>query len=318
MDKQTLPPVVDAHVDLLYDLLRHHPQTHFADLPADSWVTPAKLRAGGVRVIVSAFYCEDAYNGPGKAADHLRFLLDYAVRNIRGLQTLETAAELEAAFHGSGPPGTLRLLENADALLEYPPEELRLEGFRLVGLTHAGRNRIGDGNDVPRPGGLTPEGRNLVRKLERLGFAIDAAHLAKPGFMELADLFGGTLLSTHTGIRSFCDTPRNLDGEQVRIILERGGVIGLAAFPGMLSRTGKADISDYFRQIDWLVQTYGPEGIAVGTDFGGFDGACEGFEDHSGVPRLAGMLSDAGYPDQEIGGILGGNWFRLFSRLLAE
>jgi len=317
MDNRDSPPVIDAHVDLLYDLLRHHPETRLADLPSDSWVSLPKLTDGGVRVIVSAFYCEDAHNGPVNAADNLRFLLEYAEKYLVGLKTIRTGDDLKSCYNDKGSPGALHLLENADALLEFPSEILKRKGFRIVGLTHVGKNRIGDGNAVQDPGGLSPEGRNLVEKLDRLGFAIDTAHLSEPCFRQVADIFAGPLLSSHTGLRAFCDTPRNLNEEQIRIIRSRGGVIGLAAYPGMLSSTGRADISDVFRQIDWLAQKFGPGGVAIGSDFGGYDSVCEGFEDHSRIPKLAGMLSAAGYPDTTVEGILGGNWFRFFSEVLA-
>lgn len=311
-------PVVDAHVDLLYDVGRHYPETRLTDLPDDSWITLSKLASGNVRVIVSAFYCEDAQNGPVKAADNLRFLLEYAERNLGEMKTLRTGYDLAECFDGTRTPGALLLLENADALLEFPAEILKRKGFRVVGLTHAGKNRIGDGNRVADPAGLTTAGRQLVQELDRLGFAIDTAHLSEPSFREVTDLFRGPLLSTHTGLRSFCDTPRNLSTEQIRIILSRGGVIGIAAYPGMLSASGRADVSDVFCHIDWLVQKFGPQGVAIGSDFGGYDTVCSGFEDHSCMPRLAEMLSRAGYPEPAVRGIMGENWFRFFSSLLAE
>lgn len=316
MENRTLFPVIDAHVDLLYDLLRHHPETRCEDLPDNAWVSLPKLALGGVRVIVSAFYCEDAHNGPEKSADNLRYLLEYSERYLGLLNAIHTGEELADYFHGAGNPGVLRLLENADALLEYPPEILKSKGFRLAGLTHVGKNRIGDGNKVPDPGGLTREGRTLVRKLDRLGFALDTAHLSEPCFREATDIFTGPILSSHTGLRAFCDTPRNLSNEQLRIILSRGGVVGLAAFPGMFTASGRADIFDVFRQIDWLAQKFGADGVAVGSDFGGYDTECRGFEDHSRIPELAEMLADAGYPEKAISGIFGENWFRFFSSIL--
>lgn len=318
MNNNVSYPVIDSHVDLLFDLIRHHPHTNLADLPPDAWVTLPRLNSGGVRVIVSAYYCEDSHNGPAKAADNLRSLLDYADRRLEGLRTIRDEETLRACFAGTGIPGALPLLENADALLEFPAEMLKKRGFRLVGLTHVGKNRIGDGNRVKNPEGLTPEGLKLIRELDGLGFAIDTAHLSPPCFAQVADMFSGHLLSTHTGFRAFCDTPRNLDEEQIRTILSRGGVIGLAAYPGMLSGDGGADIHEIFRQIDWFVQKFGPEGIGLGTDFGGYDGVCEGFVDHTSIPQLAGMLEEAGYPEASRAAILGENWLRLFSRILAQ
>jgi membrane dipeptidase len=308
-------PAIDSHVDLLYDLIRHHPDRPLRDIP-DAWVTISRLVEGGVRAFVSVFYCPEAHNGPVRSAEYLRYLFEYARKNVNGLDTIRSAEELAAVYHGSGTPGALLLLENADALLEYPPESLKERGFFAVGLTHVGRNRIACGNTVDDPERLTPAGRSLVKELERLGFAIDTAHLSEPSFAEVTGLFTGPLFSSHTGFREFNDTPRNLSDGQIRAILARDGVVGMAAAPCMISDDAKVGISHVFRQIDWFVQRYGAEGIAIGSDMGGYDGVCEGFNDHRDFPRLAELLSGAGYPDAVIEGIMGGNWFRFFSRLL--
>jgi membrane dipeptidase len=306
---------IDSHVDLLYDMIRHHPDRALRDIP-DAWVTIHRLVQGGVRVFVSVFYCPDAHNGPVKAADHLRYLLEYGEKHVPELKAIRCVEELAAAYHGNGTPSVLLLLENADPLLEYPPKLLKERGFLAVGLTHVGRNRIGDGNTVDDPQGLTPAGRKLVKELERLGFAIDTAHLSEHAFEEMADLFNGPLFSSHTGFREFNDTPRNLSDGQIRTILSRNGVVGMAAAPGMISDDAKVGINHVLRQIDWFVQRYGPEGIAIGSDMGGYDGVCEGFNDHRDFPRLAELLYCMGYPDSAIAGIMGENWFRFFSRLL--
>ena len=309
-------PAIDSHVDLLYYLIRHHPDRPLKDIP-DAWVTIARLKEGEVRVFVSVFYCPDTFNGPVKATDYLLYLLEYAEKHLHGFKAIRSAEELKAVYHGSGTPGALFLLENADPLLEFPPQALKERGFLAVGLTHVGRNRIGDGNTVDEPQGLTPAGRKLVKELERLGFAIDTAHLSEPAFQETAELFGGPLFSSHTGFRAFKETPRNLSDGQIRTILSRDGIVGIAAAPSMISDNAKVGISHVLHQIDWFVQKYGAAGIAIGSDIGGYDGVCKGFNDHSNFPRLAELLTGEGYPDSAVEGIMGGNWFRFFSRLLS-
>lgn len=315
-DTQQRYPVIDAHVDLLHDLMARHPKISLGDLP-QAWVSFPRLREGRVRVMATAFYCPDSHNGPDRAAGHLRSLLEYADTYLDGLALVTTPEELEACYRSAGGPGVLRLLENGDALVEIPAEELKRSGFRVVGLTHGGRNRLADGNGVEHPEGLTPAGRSLVRELERLGFAIDTAHLSEPAFREVAGLFSGPLISSHTGLRSFFRIPRNLSEEQVGIIISRGGVIGIAAAPEILSPDGRADIAVVFRQIDRLVQRHGAECVGIGSDFGGYDSVCDGMEDHSRLPLLGELLERAGYPEQAVAGIMGGNWFRFFQRLLA-
>ncbi len=307
-------PIIDSHVDLLYDIMRKHPDQSFGELP-DAWISIPKLNSGRVRIIVSVFYLADVFNGVGKSANRLRDLFEYAEKHLTGLTFIENTAELEACFRGSGTIGAVPLLENADALMEFPPESLWRRGFRMVGLTHAGSNSLGDGNGVRNPEGLTRTGRELARELDRLGFAIDTAHLSEPAFRQLSEIFSGPMISTHTGLRAFFDTPRNLSDEQVEVILSRKGVIGIAVAPEILSPDGRTDISGVFRQIDHLVQRHGAGGVGIGSDFGGYDKVCAGLEDPSRLPSLAEMMKRHGYPEEAIAGIMGGNWYRFLSRM---
>jgi membrane dipeptidase len=308
-------PVIDGHIDLVYAMQRSAAATPFAELAAGP-VTPKTLQRGNVRVVVGALYCADAYNGAGTAAAHLRQLMAFADRQLAGLAPIRTAAQLEACWRGESGPGLLSLLENGDALADGGLDVYEAHGLRVVGLTHAGANRLADGNAVARPRGLRPAGQQLVKELARRGWAIDVAHLAEPGFWELLDCFSGPLLCSHTGLRRFCDRPRNLDDAQIAALLEREGVLGLTFAPEMLAQVGGADLEEVFRQLDWLVQRHGDAGIALGSDLGGFDGECTGLEDHGCFRSLARRLERAGYLGAAVGRILGGNWRRFYDKLL--
>lgn len=308
--------IIDGHVDLLYAMQRSGAETPFAELTAGP-ITPQALTRGGVRLLVGALYCADVHNGPFTAATHLRQLMDFADRQLTGLVPIRTATQLEACCRDEFAQGILPLLENGDALADGGLENYEAWGLRVVGLTHAGANRLADGNGVARPGGLRPAGRQLVEELARRGWAIDVAHLAEPGFWELLELFPGPLLCSHTGLRRFHDIPRNLDDGQIAALLGRDGVIGLAFAPEMLLPDGPADLETVFRQLDWLAQRYGDAGVAVGSDLGGFDGKCAGLENHGQFGSLARRMTQAGYPDASVARIMGGNWLRFYSKVLA-
>lgn len=310
------PPVIDGHVDLVYAMQRSAAATPFAEL-ASGPITPRSLARGGVRALVGALYCADAHNGPGTAAAHLRQLMAFTGRQLTGLVPIRSATQLEVCWRGETAPGVLPLLENGDALADGGLDEYEAWGIRVVGLTHAGANRLADGNAVVRPEGLRPAGRQLVAELARRGWAIDTAHLAEPGFWELLGCFPGPLLCSHTGLRRFCNIPRNLDDGQVAALLGRGGVLGLALAPEMVADAGPATLEEVFRQLDWLVQRHGDVGVALGSDLGGFEGRCEGLEDHGRLGRLARRLALAGYPEAAVAGIMGGNWRRFYGELLA-
>jgi membrane dipeptidase len=308
-------PAVDGHVDLLYDLLRHHHQVAFSQL-TDAWIRRETLRSGTIAFFASALYCSDDWNGAEHAATHLHTLLTYAERYLDTLPTIHDKEQLSGHFTGDTNPGVVLLLENADALLEVPLALLTQRGCRVVGLTHVGKNRIGDGNAVKQASGLTPAGLDLVHNLDRSGFAIDTAHLSEPSFRDVVNEFNGPIMNSHTGLRAFHNTPRNIRDEQMNVICERGGVIGIAACPELLSADGTADLAELFRQIDYCVQRFGPAAIGIGSDFGGYDSACQGFTHHGQFPKLIQLFSSAGYPDTAIRAIMGGNWFRFYHNLL--
>lgn len=303
-------PVFDGHVDLVYAL--HRRAAVGLD---DSPFAPSRLAAGGVRLLVSALYCPDCCNGPPTAA-HLKELLAADHRWLASLPLVASRSRLATIWEGGGAPGRLRLLENADALLEFGVAAACAAGIVAVGLTHAGRNRLADGNAVAFPGGLTAAGCRLLAELAAADRVVDLAHLAEPGFWEVLERYPGPLVCSHTGLRRFCDRPRNLDDTQLAALLERGGVVGVAFAPELLAATGQAGSLEVFSQIDWLVQRFGAGQVALGSDFGGFDGVCTELEDHTRLPDLAERFARAGYPPAAIAGILGENWRRFYAAVL--
>ena len=305
---------IDGHVDVLYAMFESHPNVPFEEL-ADLPVTLEKMKSAGVLAAVCALYCPDTFNGAG-AADFLSKLVIYAERHLTGLFHIKSAEDLEHCIRQK-TPGMIWLIENADGLLEFDRARLAETGIRVAGLTHVGKNRLGDGNNVPFPEGLTGEGKAIVRELGRKGFAFDAAHLAEPGFRDLVRIHEGPIISSHTGVRALADLPRNLTRSQIADIIERKGVIGIAADPTMLAVSGEASIDDIFRHIDSIAQSFGADGIGIGTDFCGFLTANAGFEDVTRLSDLAGIMRQHGYPEPSIRKIMGENWRVFYESLLS-
>jgi membrane dipeptidase len=304
---------IDGHVDLLYEMFESHSNVAFEELTGLP-VTLEKMKSADVLVAVAAFYCPDTYNGAG-SADFLSKLVVYAQRYLTGLFHIKSAEDLNQCI-SLKKPGMIWLIENADCLLEFDRVRLAQSGIRVAGLTHMGKNRIGDGNNVSFPEGLTGEGKTLVKELAAEGFAFDVAHLAEPGFRDLTRIYEGPLITSHTGVRAFADIPRNLTKSQVAVILERKGVIGIAADPKMLTASGEASIEDIFHHIDWIAQSFGADGIGIGTDFCGFLTVNAGFEDITRLNDLARIMRERGYPDPSIRKIMGENWRVFYESLL--
>jgi len=303
--------IIDGHVDLIYDLIKHHPDKGLDEI-STGHVTLQKMDKGNVNIIVTALFCPDEENGQDSAHRYLKHLIKTAQEKLNPLYNIKDCNDLDSCFNGD-KTGMILLLENADALIETDIDSLKQWGIKAVGLTHVGSNRIGDGNNIPFPKGLSKSGKIIVKTLAKDGLAIDLAHLAEPGFWEIMDIFNGPVMTSHTGLRQFCDIPRNLSWEQVREIIQiRGGIVGITVNPEMLSLDKKASIEDIFKDIDYIAQKTGVDGIAIGSDFCGFDLTCKGIEDISSLPELKEILYNHGYDTEAVEKIMGKNWYHFY------
>lgn len=307
----------DAHVDLPHYLMHHAGDRPFGDLEQGPF-TLEKAREACLRLFCSALYCEDRFNGEA-SLKNFEALCEFTLNRIEPAAVIRSGGDLARVLEDPETIGTLLLVENADFLADDAAyaEELRSKGARIVGLTHAGRNRLADGNAVRFSDGLSREGKAAVRALRDNGLVIDVAHLHSACLRQLLRMDEGLLVASHTGIRNLSDTPRNLDLEQIREVLQRGGMIGITFNPEMLSPDGKAGMEDVFAHMDTVVQRFGPGGVGIGSDFCGFDSPAEGLEDISKISALGKHLLARGYGKEAVEGIMGTNWIALFKRLLA-
>lgn len=309
------PLLVDGHVDLTYFLMNLAEDVPLSALE-DGPFTLSKTREVGLRLFSNAIYCEDKFNGEG-ALPHLKEILHFTLDHFDGITIIKKRDDLEGLKKDSDRIGTLFLLENADALAGNCSfvEELIERGVRIVGLTHRGRNSIGDGDGVFVPGGFSVEGIEVIRALEDHGLIIDVAHLHPKSFWKLLDIFNGTIVSSHTGIRKICNIQRNIDMEQAKEIIGRGGLVGITFNPEMLAAEGRANLEHVFIHVDTLVQNFGPDGVGMGSDFCGYKEATEGLEDITKVPQLMDTMLDHGYGEEAVEKIMSLNWLRLYESL---
>src|SRR5437773_3236630 len=223
--------IVDFHFDLLIDLYEKRDRpgvlvSHF--LP--------EFEAGGVGVVGVAIYVEDRYlpeMGLRVALDQIARLYAEVAQTDR-FAICKTFAEVEQA-RAANKIALIITMEGVEPL----GDDLNLLrvfyelGLRSVGLTHARRNAAGSGGIFKHSGssgdGLTNFGRDVVRECERLGILIDLAHINPKGFEDIVGLTTKPLIVSHTNARKFYDIERNVSDEQIRMIGQRGGVIGINA-----------------------------------------------------------------------------------------
>src|SRR5262249_59127734 len=108
-------------------------------------------------------------------------------------------------------------------------EVMDLAGYRMVGLAHFFDNEIAGSAHGVAKGGLTPLGREVVRRLEEKRMIVDVAHSSPRAIEDVLAMATRPVVASHTGVKGTCDNTRNLSDEQLRGIARTGAVVGICS-----------------------------------------------------------------------------------------
>jgi membrane dipeptidase len=325
--------LIDMHFDLPMDLYEKRART---DVLATDFL-PA-FEAGGVGVLGVALYLDDRYlpeMGLRVALGQISRLYVEVGQSDRFAICRSHQEILQA--RAAGKIALLITMEGVDPIgsdLDLLCIFYEL-GLRSLCLTHVRRNAAGEGGLFAASGsprdGLTPFGREVVRECERLGVIIDLAHISPAGFDDIIEMTTKPLIVSHTNARRYFDIERNITDEQIKMVGERGGVIGINAVL-VSPRQEEATLDRYVDHIEHVRDLIGINGVALGFDFFEFvvrqwspaeqktklthAHFIPDLTDHSHSRGLTRRLIERGFSDDEIEKILFRNWTRIFEQLL--
>jgi membrane dipeptidase len=328
--------IVDLHFDLPMDLYEKRDRKDVLE----SEFLP-QLETGNISVVGVAIYIEDRYlpeMGLRVALNQVarlyaetqacnRFVICKSFREISNGRDAGRIALL-VTMEGAEPLGTdLNLLRVFYEL-----------GMRVIGFTHARRNAAGAGGIFAATGssrdGLTAFGCDLVRECETLGIIVDLAHINPAGFEEILSITTKPPIVSHTNVRRYYNIERNISDEQIKMIGERHGVVGINSV--LVSPTKEESTLDrYIDHIEHVAELIGIDGVGIGFDFFEFiyrqwpeskkrEVAAKlttphfipDLSNHSHARNLTRRLVERGFGDEQIEKILRGNWLRILQELL--
>src|SRR5215470_1616422 len=268
IDRLQTGGIIDMHFDLpmdLYEKRQHRDVLDTEFLP--------EFEAGNISVVGAAIYIEDRYLPEAG----LRVALDQVARLYAETAASERFAicknyrEIQAARE-TGKIAFLITMEGVEPL-GTDLNQLRVFyelGVRSIGLTHARTNAAGHGGIFAATGsspeGLTAFGREIVRECETLGVMIDLAHINPAGFEEILSIMRKPPIVSHTNARRYYDIERNISDEQIRMIGERHGVIGVNSVL-VSPKEQESTLDHYVDHIEHIANLIGIDRVAVGFDF---------------------------------------------------
>jgi microsomal dipeptidase-like Zn-dependent dipeptidase len=219
-----------------------------------------------------------------KSAADLTTYLERRSSNTRltaGLLSIEGAHALDGK------------LENLDLLYRA--------GYRMMSPSHFFDNDIGGSAAGIHKTGLTEKGREWVRQMEARHMIIDLAHASGQTIADVLAAATRPLVVSHTGVKGTCNNNRNLSDDQIRAVAAHGGLIGIGYWD---TATCGTDARAIVKAMRYVSDRVGVEHVALGSDF---DGAVTEPFDTTGLVQITDAMLEAGYSEQEIRLIMGGN-----------
>ncbi|GMR24626.1 MAG: hypothetical protein BMS9Abin37_3198 [Acidobacteriota bacterium] len=324
-----LATIMAAQGTLRADIHAHPSRFHRADVARIENVEIARYQRSGIDVVVCNISTDTPYRGgyierdgtevstgmlrpePGEPWSYTLDRLERILKTIAdGDAVLARRPQDVVDAEQRGKLALIPALEGADGLDGEIDHlyELHEKGVGLVQIVHFRANALGHIQTWPyTPGGLTPFGREVIREANRLGIVIDLAHANSATIRDTLALSQHPVLFSHTGAKALVEGDRYLGDDDIHAIADKGGVIGI--WP---NGAGLPHVRDMVRHIDYLENLVGIDHIGIGSDLRGMGSYSEGFGEDANFEAIAEALSTAGYSDEAVAKVMGGNFFRVW------
>ena len=347
--------IFDAHLDLAWNAIewnrnllqpisaiREHERQFAGCVPGDCTISVPEMQAGNVKLVIATLlprfkrdlapltFYQSRLSAFGAMQGQLAWYREMCrLGHFRELSDLETFNDhlqhLDSAAIDA-PIGFVLSMEGSWAI----PDPSYIErwynlGLRILGPAHYGPDDYGHGTGSK--GGLKAKGPELLREMDRVGMLLDVTHLSDDCFWQALEIYGGPVLASHHNCRTLVPGDRQLTDDQIKALLKRDAVIGLALDswmirPGWIKGVTDAStvcLDDAVKHIDHICQLAGTtKHCGIGSDLdGGFgrEQSPHDLDTIADLQKIAELLSARGYSDSDITGIMHGNWISFFRRV---
>lgn len=327
--------IADIHERFVFADIHAHPSRfHRANVSRIERDEIDRYRRGLIDLVVSNVSSDAAFHGgyvaadgssprrlrgndryPLKPGEAFAFTLDRLQRIFNTVETgdvvLATSPDVVLDAKRSGRLASMAALEGADGLegsLDHL-RDLHRRGVRLVQLMHFLDNEIGVNQTPPHEDrGLSDLGRSMVREANRLGIVIDLAHANTRTILDTLAVSTQPIVFSHTGVKALHDGDRYLTDDEIRAIAAKGGLVGI--WPARALGT----ITEMVRHVDHVKRLVGIDHLAIASDLRGMS-YIDAFGEEANFLAIVEGLLDAGYTDDAVGKVMGGNFFRLWRQI---
>ena len=191
-------------------------------------------------------------------------------------------------------------------------------GVRLITLTWNFPNELGfpNKNEEDRNKGLTSFGCQVVDEMNTLGMIIDVSHLSDGGFYDVVKHSKKPFVASHSNARAISNHPRNLTDDMIRILAEKGGVMGINFENHFLGHNELSRVEDMVTHIRHIKNIGGIDCISIGSDFDGISDEGLEIKNIGEIEKLSIALDKNNFSEDEIEKIFYKNAIRVIKEVL--
>ena len=308
--------MIDLHCDTIMQLL-DHPDS--GDLYRNTWkIDIEKLQKAHSKVQDFALFINlGETNDPYGRYEEMRNLCTTQI-HLYGehIQHVLSYQDVESVYE-SGMIGALMSIEEGGVLggdLDKLKQAYQ-DGVRLITLTWNYPNGLGEPHCGEQHKKLTPKGIEFVEVMQDLGIIVDCSHLNDAGTEQLGDILDVPFVASHSNAREVTAYTRNLPDNLIKLIANKGGVIGLNFAQSFLGTSPVSRIEDIVKHGLYLINKGGEDVVALGTDFDGIKPDTE-IKDASEMHRLYDAFKEAGLSVEQCEKLFWKNADRLLKEIL--
>ena len=308
--------MIDLHCDTIMQLL-DHPDS--GDLYRNTWkIDIEKLQKAHSKVQDFALFINlGDTNDPYGRYEEMRNLCTTQI-HLYGehIQHVLSYQDVESVYK-SGKIGALMSIEEGGVLggdLDKLKQAYQ-DGVRLITLTWNYPNSLGEPHCGEQHKKLTPKGIEFVEAMQDLGIIVDCSHLNDAGTEQLGDILDVPFIASHSNAREVTAHTRNLPDNLIKLIANKGGVIGLNFAQSFLGTSPVSRIEDIVKHGLYLINKGGEDVVALGTDFDGIKPDTE-IKDASEMYRLYDAFKEAGLSEVQCEKLFWKNADRLLKEIL--
>ncbi|MCX7567365.1 membrane dipeptidase [Sulfitobacter sp. F26169L] len=216
-------------------------------------------------------------------------------------------------------------------------------GARFMQLTYNNQSLLATGCYEAEDTGITRMGKQVIKEMNRVGLVIDMSHSADRSTIEATELSQRPIAITHANLHEWAPALRNKKHDVIKAVTENGGMMGFSVYPHHLKGKSDCTLQSFCEMVAMAAEKYGVDHFGIGTDlcqdqpdsvvewmrvgrwskeidYGEGSAAAPGFppmptwfNDNRDFGNIEAGLRDIGFNEEEVGKLIGKNWYRFFA-----